>query len=195
MFENVPLPRGFANHSYHLPLLEYGSRIGSMKRLLVIILFCSCVVPCAYGEAITFGKSGGTYTGEIFNGVPHGKGVLSFPDGSKYAGEWRDGMPHGQGTWTQAKKSGIVPTLPAPDLQVVDNPYEPLPVPDVKEYGVLKYVGKWQQDSTHVQGVYKGGSSTKYVGEWKNGSLWNGLQYDKDRRITATFSEGVRYPQ
>ena len=166
-----------------------------MKRLFVILLFCGCVVTCAYGEATTIGISGGTYTGEVFNGVPHGQGILTFPDESKYAGEWKDGMPHGQGTWTQTKKPEIAPTLPVPDLQVVDNPYEPLPVPDVKEYGVLKYVGKWQQDSTHVQGVYKGGSSTKYVGEWKNGSLWNGLQYDKDRRITATFSEGVRYPQ
>ncbi len=166
-----------------------------MKRLLFIFLFCSCVIPCTYGEATKIQKSGGTYTGDLFNGVPHDQGVLTFSDSSNYSGEWQDGMPHGQGTWTQARKPATEPALPVSDLQVADNPYEPLPVPDVKEYGVLKYAGKWQQKHEFSEDVLKDASITKYVGEWKRGSLWNGVQYDKDMKIMATFSEGVRYPK
>ncbi len=36
-------------------------------------------------------KTHGKYIGEIENGVPNGKGNLSYPDGSEYVGEFNDG--------------------------------------------------------------------------------------------------------
>ena len=33
----------------------------------------------------------GKYIGETENGVPNGKGTLTFPDGSEYVGEFKDG--------------------------------------------------------------------------------------------------------
>jgi len=42
----------------------------------------------------------GKYIGETENGVPDGKGTLTFPDGSEYVGEFKDGKPDGQGILT-----------------------------------------------------------------------------------------------
>lgn len=40
---------------------------------------------------------GGTYTGQLLNGVPHGHGIWSDNAGNRYFGQWRDGKPNGQG--------------------------------------------------------------------------------------------------
>ena len=60
-----------------------------------------------FGEKDTKPK----YQGEVKNGVPHGFGIIIFPDednydGSKYVGEWKDGKKHGQGTntWSDGTK-------------------------------------------------------------------------------------------
>lgn len=42
---------------------------------------------------------GGTYTGEVINGLPHGEGEWSHPSGQKYIGEWERGKWHGCGTF------------------------------------------------------------------------------------------------
>ncbi len=40
-----------------------------------------------------------TYTGERnSDGLPHGRGTMTYPDGYKYTGEFKDGRRHGQGT-------------------------------------------------------------------------------------------------
>jgi hypothetical protein len=70
-----------------------------MKKLLAIVLFCVFLVPCTYGETITY-SDGSKYVGEVFNGLLHGQGTLTFPSGEKYVGEWKDGKKHGQGTFT-----------------------------------------------------------------------------------------------
>lgn len=59
-------------------------------------------------ETGTISYLGGTYTGELKNGLPHGKGVLVYDQEQtsvgivkrserKYEGEWQDGMMHGKG--------------------------------------------------------------------------------------------------
>ena len=40
------------------------------------------------------------YRGEPRDGVPHGKGVMTWPDGSRIVGEFRDGKPRGRGVVT-----------------------------------------------------------------------------------------------
>ena len=37
------------------------------------------------------------YEGQVINGVPHGKGTITYPNGSKYVGQWKDGKMHGEG--------------------------------------------------------------------------------------------------
>ncbi len=72
-------------------------------------------------ETGTISYLGGTYTGELKNGLPHGTGVLVYGEEQtsmgivkrserKYEGEWQDGMMHGKGVLTYpdgSVKSGI----------------------------------------------------------------------------------------
>ena len=46
-------------------------------------------------QSITW--AGGSYMGELINGVPQGKGQLRLPDGTSYEGIWLEGKPHGKG--------------------------------------------------------------------------------------------------
>ena len=48
-------------------------------------------------DVVTIDWDGGSYTGEVSDGVPLGQGTLTRPDGTKYVGEYKDGVPHGQG--------------------------------------------------------------------------------------------------
>lgn len=47
-------------------------------------------------ETITY--NGGTYKGQLSNGVPHGVGCLTLPNGDTYEGQWVNGGLTGQGT-------------------------------------------------------------------------------------------------
>lgn len=47
----------------------------------------------------TISWDGGTYTGEIVNGKPHGQGKLIYPSGAEYVGEFYSGLFHGQGVY------------------------------------------------------------------------------------------------
>ncbi len=58
-----------------------------MKRLLPILLL---VFSVGVG-AETIGWKGGTYTGDVVNGVPHGYGTLTSPAGDKYVGGFKAG--------------------------------------------------------------------------------------------------------
>ena len=40
-----------------------------------------------------------TYSGEIVNGIQHGKGTQTWQDGAKYSGEWLNGKANGYGTF------------------------------------------------------------------------------------------------
>ena len=66
-----------------------------MKRLLPILLLVFSVTVGA--ETVDY--AGGTYTGELVNGVPHAQGTWTHPEGDKYVGEFKNGMRHGQGTY------------------------------------------------------------------------------------------------
>lgn len=35
-------------------------------------------------------------------GIPNGKGTMTYPDGSRYNGQWKDGVRHGVGTFDGA---------------------------------------------------------------------------------------------
>ena len=51
-------------------------------------------------DVITIDWKGGSYTGEVSDGVPHGQGIFAHPDGFEYVGEFKDGLFHGQGIFT-----------------------------------------------------------------------------------------------
>ena len=71
---------------------------------------------------------------------------------------------------------------------------------DVKEDGQCNwiytneavYVEKWKAGTKNGQGTYTFVDGRKYVGEWKDGNRWLGIEYDKDGNITATYLDGTR---
>lgn len=48
---------------------------------------------------VTIGYAGGAYTGEVKDGIPHGKGKIRWNDGTAYEGDWKDGKRTGKGVY------------------------------------------------------------------------------------------------
>ena len=68
-----------------------------MKRLLFLLLATTLLVGSyAYGETLQY--RGGTYIGEVVDGLPHGQGTWTYPNGNKYVGEYKNGKKNGKGT-------------------------------------------------------------------------------------------------
>jgi hypothetical protein len=66
--------------------------------LILLMAVALMLTGCSGEETIEFW--GGTYTGELKDGLPHGQGTAIFPNGGKYVGEFKDGMYNGHGTET-----------------------------------------------------------------------------------------------
>ena len=165
---------------------------------------------------------GGTYTGEVKDGVPHGQGTLKVPDkGVSIVGGWKDGVPHGQvtatfpgGHYVGGNKDGKMHgqgTLTQPDGSKYVGEFK---LGNYHGQGTMtwpdghKYVGEWKDDKKHGQGTMTWADGTKYVGEWKNGNyhgqgavtLANGEQYvgewEDDKyhgQGTYTWPDGEKY--
>ena len=53
-----------------------------------------------HGKGIVTMPNFGRYEGRFQDGEPHGKGILILLDGGRYEGEFKDGKPHGKGIQT-----------------------------------------------------------------------------------------------
>ena len=70
---------------------------------------------------------------------------------------------------------------------------------DVKEDGQCNwiyideavYVEERKAGTKNVQRTYPWSDGRRYVGEWKNGNPWIGIEYDKDGNVTAFYVEGI----
>jgi len=105
------------------------------------------------------------YEGEFLNGLPHGEGTMSWLNGDKYSGGWKNGQRHGRGNHTYA------------DGRNYQGAYED----DTQQgQGVLKwpngksFTGLFEKDEAkagkliHPNGNYAEGS-------FKDGRLWEGI--------------------
>lgn len=90
-----------------------------------------------------------TYTGEVKDSIPHGKGVGNYPHG-KYEGEYVEGNRHGEGMFVDAEGGVFTGTFENDD------------------YSKGKYV---QKDGTYYEGTFK--NQQPYNGTWyeKNGAV------------------------
>ena len=122
----------------------------------------ACVDKTGNSEQGTIEWLGGTYTGEVSDGVPHGQGTWTSSTGMKYVGEHKGGKRHGQGTYTDTETDGF------------------------------SYVGEWKDDTAHGQGTFTSADGSKYVGEWKDDKEWEGIWYLASGEIEAIYSEGQR---
>jgi len=122
-------------------------------------------------SAPTIGKlelDDGTYEGEIVNGIPHGKGKMTYSDdaflfkGSVYEGDWVDGIWHGKGKIIWA------------DGDVYEGDFI-----DSLSHGKGKmtytdgsvYEGDWIDDQPHGKGKYTFADGRVYVGDFVEGEL------------------------
>ena len=55
-----------------------------------------------------------------------------------------------------------------------------------------KYKGDVVSSKPNGLGILTYPWGTKYVGEWKDGRFWNGIGYDKNRKIKSKYVNGVK---
>ena len=55
-----------------------------------------------------------------------------------------------------------------------------------------KYEGDVEDGVPNGLGVLISTNGWKYFGSWKNGEIWNGTKYDKNRKILTKFVNGRR---
>ncbi|MBU06209.1 MAG: hypothetical protein CL877_09715 [Dehalococcoidales bacterium] len=147
-----------------------------MNRFLATVFLCGLLISGAYGETKTIDFHGGTYTGELVDGVPDGQGTLTFTNGAKYFGEFKAGKIHGKGAWSNPDGSGYV------------GEYK-----DGKTHGQgaftfpdgRKYVGEFKDDKKHGQGVFIWPDGTKYDGEFQANQMHG--------QGALTFADGRKY--
>ena len=103
------------------------------------------------------------YVGELYKGLPHGMGTITFRkgkwEGDKYIGEWKYGKYDGHGTYTWSHGE--------------------------------KYVGEWKGGKRNGQGTNTWSDGRKYVGELKDGKRWTGTMYYKNGNIIGRNVNGV----
>ena len=55
-----------------------------------------------------------------------------------------------------------------------------------------KYKGDVVSSKPNGLGILTYPWGTKYVGEWKDGRFWNGIGYDKNRKVKYKYVNGVK---
>ncbi len=147
----------------------------------------------------TLSLPGGTYTGEIYEGVAHGEGKMVWDNGSTYEGTFDNGSTTGYGTMTWA--SGTVYT--GDMLKGSQHGEGTATYPD----GGI-YTGHWEHGKRQGQGTYTYPSGSVYVGQWAdserngngfmtydNGNTYEGnwLNGKPSGEGTYTFQDGGTY--
>jgi len=122
----------------------------------------------------------GKYVGQIKNGEPCGHGTFTYPNGEKYVGEWKDGKRHGQGTYTLPNGEKYVGEFK--DGLANGQGTETFSNGE-------KYIGEFKDGKFHGQGT-KTWSDGMYVGKYKDGKLWTGIFYNKNRNISFKVVNG-----
>lgn len=104
----------------------------------------------------------GEYVGEVIDGVPHGRGTMTYHPGNtyrEYKGEWKDGKFHGRGELIYTKgdkfsgqwENGL---LHGQGIQEFENG--------------SKYIGQFVKGKSEGKGTMRYADGDKYVGDWKN---------------------------
>ena len=63
------------------------------------------------------------------------------------------------------------------------------------EGGWIKYKGGMLGNNEHGKGIEYSSDGGKYVGEWENGRIWNGIGYDKNGNIKYKYVNGKQIKQ
>ncbi|ULJ63074.1 hypothetical protein MIS46_03195 [Wielerella bovis] len=75
-----------------------------MKKWISLILLTAALPIMAQSKMV---HNGCHYQGDVANGKPHGKGVLTCPDGRIYTGEFAQGEFHGTGQFVSPNAPNV----------------------------------------------------------------------------------------
>ena len=109
------------------------------------------------------------------------QGTYTFHDGNKYEGEYKDGEYHGQGTYTYS------------DGRKYKGKFK-----DGKKLGrgIFSYFDgnkyDWDFKDEDYWYVSNDKEEGKFVGEIKDGKVWNGIVYDNNGNYVGKFVNGVK---
>lgn len=154
------------------PCSGINKTLKSQKQILCSCDWFSESISGSYAEITT--EEGNDYKGEVLNGMPHGKGVLSYSNGTKYVGKFVNGKAYGKGTITYAS------------LERYKGDWEnDLP----HGRGVFtwpsgsKYKGEFRDGKFHGKGTLTDKDGWKYSGIYVNGKLINEHLEKNKKRI------------
>ena len=191
-----------------------------MKNLLIVLSFL--LLGCVKNQGTEFlyqyktssgvifksigdGKVQPKYKGEITNGKPNGFGILTYPYGGKsIVGEWKNGK---EWNTKHTKKDGTLIGKYENGKWIVSwgvlyigerngkfgyftEKWEGLENEDNRDIG--KYEGEIKNGFPNGQGTFTLNDGEKYVGEFKDGELWNGIFYEKNGNIIEKWVNGVK---
>ncbi len=113
----------------------------------------------------TLALAEGQYIGDVQNGLPHGRGTLTYHPGSerkKYEGEWENGQFHGRGILRFSNEN--------------------------------RYEGQWNQGKLHGQGIKFFASGAKYEGGFINGNYHGQgtIRYDDGSTYVGNWANGLQ---
>ena len=164
-----------------------------IRKLLVCLVSLLTVSACTQADTVDdvlhedlIIWAGGTYSGDLSNALPHGRGLWIHPDGYYYDGEWEFGLKSGFGEL----------------LTHGGDSYEGLWKDDL-QHGYGKYMGRdgevyegaWAEGLYEGQGVWRNKQGDTYTGEFKAG-LFHGegvwVAYNGDKYY-GNFAEGVKH--
>lgn len=125
-----------------------------------------------------------TYSGQLKDGWPHGRGVTTWADGRMYEGEWNKGVFTGTGTciWSNG--------------DVYEGEWEDGFAHGLGMYTYAtgeKYEGTMQQDKFHGHGAYCDVTGWKYRGGWEHGKMhgWGLVVTRSGEKLRQHFFKGM----
>jgi hypothetical protein len=174
-----------ASVPFGITIIVFGCRLSTS--VVIVNRQKACVTHTNYLGMPSIDYRGGVYDGEVLNGVPHGKGVLTYSSQHVYDGEWTEGRSHGKGSvhgsiaskGTFSYEGTFLDDMMAgrgkftwPNGDVYDGDwYRDTPNGTgcyIFKVSGARYVGQMKEGKRHGYGTHVFKDGTKFEGEWRH---------------------------
>lgn len=168
---------------------DYNSPYNTNNELPIIVSDNSCVTVNRTQDTL-YWDDGTFFTGEIRNGVCwNGNGTVKYNTGDTYCGEVRDGKQCGHGVYYWSDGSSFVGEFfngqcwtGSGTIKYANGDVYVGEKRNGKNHGYgIKYIvgygtieSEWQNDEMHGHGAVHEDDGCYFVGEFRNGQMWNG---------------------